>query len=210
MDNNDRVLLVEGRNDEHVISHLWCSHNGYEGKLPFKVKDKKGYSNLLDSIGLEIDVPDREVLGIIVDANDSLSTRWDAVIDKLKTKNIKAPRSPDKTGTIIPGTSRTPRIGIWLMPNNTSPGELEDFVSKMIPSDDPVRPLSEHYIESIQEKDRKFSEKKILRAKVHAWLAARKKPGQMGQAIFAKDLDTSGPLSTEFADWLKELFEPSP
>ena len=209
MDNNDRVLLVEGRNDEHVISHLWCSHNGYEGELPFKVKDKQGYSELLKAIKSEVKAPDRKVLGIIVDANDSPGSRWDAVIKNLEKEGIEPPRSPNKTGTIIPGTVRSPRIGIWLMPNNASPGELEDFIAEMIPDGDPVWPLSERYIENIPEKARKFTQKKTPRAKVHAWLAARKKPGQMGQAIRAKDLDTSGPLSTAFVDWLRQLFEPS-
>ncbi len=210
MDNNDRVLLVEGRNDEHVISHLWCSHNGYEGELPFKVKDKKGYSELLKAIKSEVKAPNRKALGIIVDANDRLSTRWDAVVKNLEQEGIEPPHSPNKTGTIIPGTSRTPRIGIWLMPNNASSGELEDFVAEMIPDGDPVWPRSESYIQGIPEDERKFGEKKILRAKVHAWLAARKKPGQMGLAIRHNDLDVTSRLSTEFADWLRELFEPSP
>ena len=208
MDNNDRVLLVEGRNDEHVISHLWCSLNGYEGELPFQVIDKQGYSNLLDSIKSELNVSGRKVLGIIVDANDSPGSRWDALIKNLEKEGIKPPRSPNKTGTIIPGTVRSPRIGIWLMPNNASPGELEDFIAKMIPEADPVWPRSDSYIQSIPEEERKFAEKKILRAKVHAWLAARKKPGQMGLAIRHNDLDVTGPLSATFADWLRKLFEP--
>ena len=93
------------------------------------------------------------------------------------------------------------------MPNNMSSGELEDFVAEMIPDGDSVWPRSESYIQSIPEDERKFGEKKILRAKVHAWLAARKKPGQMGLAIRHNDLDVTGQLSTEFVDWLKELFE---
>ncbi len=210
MDNNDRVLLVEGQHDEHVVSHLWCSLNSYKGKLPFQVKDKKGYSKLLKAIKSEVKAPDLKVLGIIVDANDSPGSRWDAVIKNLGKEGVKPPRSPNKTGTIIPGTVRSPRIGVWLMPDNQSAGELEDFVAEMIPEDDPVWPRSDSYIQSIPEEGRKFAEKKILRARVHAWLAARKKPGQMGLAIRDKDLDVTGPLSTAFADWLRKLLEPSP
>lgn len=210
MDNNDHVLLVEGQHDEHMVSHLWCSHNGYKGKLPFEIKDKKGYSSLLETIKSEVNAPDRKALGIIIDANDSLNARWDTVASSLKeaNKNIDVPDQPTPNGTIIPGTVRSPRIGIWLMPNNTSPGELEDFVVEMIFPDDPVWPRSKSYIEGIPDQDRKF--KKMLRAKVHAWLAARKKPGQMGLAIRHKDLDTTGPLCTTFADWLRELFESPP
>ena len=115
--------------------------------------------------------------------------------------------SPEPTGTFIDGTASTPRVGIWLMPNNTSSGELENFVSEMIPDNDPVWPRSECYIDGIPVKDRKFTEKKILRAKIHAWLAAREDPKQMGLAIRACDLHVDGTLSTTFADWLRNLFK---
>ena len=46
------------------------------------------------------------------------------------------------------------------MPNNTSPGELENFVSEMIPNDDPVWRLSKDYIDGIPEADRKVYREK--------------------------------------------------
>lgn len=70
-----------------------------------------------------------------MDANDDLDARWSAVANRLRAENIEVPSSPERTGTII---DSKPRVGIWLMPNNTSPGELENFVSEMIPNDDPV------------------------------------------------------------------------
>ena len=201
MDNNDRVLLVEGPNDKHVVRHLCNSH---EEMPKFCILDKEGIEVLLEDIGSEILAPGRKAVGILVDANDDLDARWDAVANRLQEENIEIPSSPELTGTIIDGN---PRVGIWLMPNNTSPGELENFVSKMIPDDDPVWPLSEDYIDGIPEADRKFTEKKILRAKIHAWLATREDPRQMGAAIGARDLHTDGTLSTTFANWLRQLFE---
>ena len=155
-------------------------------------------------IGLEILDPRRKAVGILVDANDDLDARWNAVADRLRKENIEVPSNPEPTGIIIDGT---PRVGIWLMPNNESPGELENFVSEMIPADDPVWPLSKNYIDGIPEADRKFTEKKILRAKIHAWLATREDPRQMGAAIGARDLRVDGTLSTAFANWLRQLFE---
>ena len=92
------------------------------------------------------------------------------------------------------------------MPDNTSAGELEDFVAQMIPTEDPVWPLSLSYIEGIPEADRKFSEKKKLRAQLYAWLAAREDPRRMGLAIRAQDLKVDGDLSKKFVAWLNELF----
>lgn len=201
MDNNDRVLLVEGPNDEHVVRHL-C--NRHQAMPEFYIRGKGGIELLLEDIGLEILDPRRKAVGILVDANDDLDARWSAVANRLRAENIEVPSSPERTGTII---DSTPRVGIWLMPNNESPGELENFVSEMIPDDDPVWPLSENYIDGIPKADRKFAEKKILRAKIHAWLATREDPRQMGAAIGAHDLHVDGTLSTAFANWLQQLFE---
>ena len=138
-----------------------------------------------------------------MDANSDLQSRWDEVIDRLEEVGIQPPNNPDPTGTIISGT---PRIGIWLMPNNRSTGELEDFVQKMIPVEDPVWPMSEEYIQGIPNPDRKFRDSKILKAKLYAWLATRKNPGRMGAAIGARDLLADNELNRTFSAWLRRLF----
>ncbi len=204
MDNNDRVLLVEGQDDEHVVQHL-CRRS--QPISSFHIENKLNIDNLLDSIKQEVRVPSRKAVGILVDANDCLNSRWQAVTDRLDQAGLEVPHSPELVGTIIDGTTRTPRVGIWLMPDNTSPGELENFVSKMIPDDDPVWPRSQCYIDGIPRDDRKFIEKKIMRAKVHAWLATRTEPRKMGAAIGGRDLHVDGTLSTAFANWLRQLFE---
>ena len=169
MDNNDRVLLVEGQDDEHVVRHL-CLRS--QPMPPFHIENKLSVDTLLDSIKQEVRVPGRNAVGILVDANDDLNARWSAVANRLR-----------------------------------APGELENFVSEMIPNDDPVWPRSQSYIDGIPKSDRKFIEKKIPRAKVHAWLATREEPRKMGVAIRAQDLRVDGPLSTRFANWLRQLFE---
>ncbi len=93
------------------------------------------------------------------------------------------------------------------MPDNQSPGELENFIIKMIPAGDPVWPRSETYIDGIPEEDREFKEGKILRAKVHAWLATRGEPRKMGLAIKTKDLDIASVTCVSFVAWLRELFK---
>lgn len=203
MDNGDRVLLVEGQDDKHVIQHLCVQ---CQPMPEFHIVDKGGIQELLDSIIQEARVSGRKALGILLDVNADFNARWSAVADRLRREDIEVPHTPEQTGTLIDGTIRTPRIGVWLMPDNEIPGELEDFVAEMIPGDDPVWPRARRYIDSIPEIDRKFSEKKTQRARVHAWLATREDPRQMGAAIGARDLHVDGALSTKFADWLRELF----
>lgn len=195
-----RVLLVEGDDDLHVVDHL--RHRS--GSMPeFEIVAKNNDSNLLASIRQEIRVPGRVALGILLDADTDVDARWRSVIDRLRTADIIASPTPSPEGAIV---EAKPRVGIWLMPDNISLGELENFVERMIPSGDPVWPLSEDYVDGIPEKDRRFPEHKMLRAKVHAWLATRESPRKMGSAIRAMDLDTSGETATKFIAWLRKLF----
>ena len=196
------VLLVEGREDRHVVEHLYRKR--FDAKPPFDVVDKQGYSNLRAAIVPEVIAPDRRAVGIVVDANDDPDSRWTAVKGRLRRAFPGMEfGTPSPSGTIV---NTEPRIGVWLWPDNGSAGEIEDFVVEMIPLGDPVWPLSGQYIEGIAAEDRRFSEGKTARAKLHAWLAAREDPRRMGTAIRAGDLEVDGALATRFAEWLQRLF----
>ena len=199
---SDRVLLVEGRDDRHVVEHI-CRRCDLEPT--FQILEKGGFDALVDSIGAELKVPARRAVGILVDADDGIDARWAAVSDRLGRAGLDV-RERDPTGTVIRGTSPDPDIGIWIMPDNQSPGELEDFIEAMIPLNDPIWPLSTSYIDGISAEDRLFSTKKTLRAQVHAWLAARERPRPMGLAIGARDLDVEGVGCAELTTWLRRLF----
>ena len=153
-DASPRVLLVEGQDDEHVVRHL------RERNLPmpeFGIIDRKSISNLLRAIEADVLAPRRTAVGILVDADESLDRRWQAVTDRLRRARITPPSAPDPTGTIIDGN---PRIGVWMMPDNESSGELENLVARMIPASDAVWPLSEAYIAGIPPGVRMFGEGK--------------------------------------------------
>ena len=193
-----RVLLVEGVDDKHVTDHLL-----QRNVSKFEILDKGGIDPLLNAIEAEVRAPSRQIVGILVDANDSLKNRWMAVASQLHKADIVAPEEPDPAGTII---DSTPRVGIWLMPNNQESGELEDFVAGMIPANDAVWPLSKKYVNDIPDDARKFRPGKTLRAKVHSWLATREEPRKMGAAIGAGDLNVTAPEAVRFVKWLQRLF----
>lgn len=169
----------------------------------FCIIDKKSITELLRAIEADVLAPGRTAVGILVDADEYPTRRWQAVADRLRRAGITAPSVPDPTGTIIDGN---PCVGVWMMPDNKSSGELEYLVAGMIPAGDVVWPLSEAYIASIPSEARKFTEGKILRAKVHAWLATREEPRKMGAAIGARDLNAGAPAAVQLVDWLRRLF----
>ena len=202
-DSSGNLLIVEGVDDKHVALHIW---NRLSSIPSFNVLERGPVEELLRSIEFDVNTPGYGAIGFLLDADDNPLARWDAVANRLRSAGINAPGTPDPNGTIIDATDDTPRIGIWMMPDNQSPGELEDFVAQMIPGGDPVWPLSQDYIDGIPAVHRKFASGKTLRAKIHAWLATREDPRQMGLAIRTRDLDINGALCTRFTAWLDRLF----
>lgn len=193
------ILFVEGQDDRHVVRHL-CSRN--LPALSFEIEDKGGVGELLEAVGPEIKAPGRVAVGFVLDANDNPDGRWRAVANRIREAGIRLPRA-SRPGTIMKGP---PRVGVWLMPDNRSTGELEDFVQGMIPEGDPAWELAQRYIRDIPEEARKFLPKKQSRAELHAWLATRENPGLMGAAIGRGDLKTDGRLCSAFLAWLEKLF----
>ena len=197
-----KKLLVEGDSDRIFVRSLWQRLRGGDNP-PFCISSKKGIDRLLESVYVELVVRDRKALGIIIDANDKFDERWSVLSAKLKRLDIELPDKADPDGVIL---GDEPRVGIWLMPDNNSPGELEDFVRRLIPNCDPVWPHAQKYIDEIPEGDRKFNPNKLTCAQVNAWLAAGSRPGRMGQVVKKGELDLEAPLAKSFVNWLDRLF----
>ena len=194
------LLLVEGADDKHVVEHL-CRK--LVPDLAFHCQDTGGSDPLLRAISPAMRPFERLALGVVMDANDDPAARWQAIGDRLRGADVQLPSQPVHGGTVI---DSDPRVGVWLMPDNSTPGELENFVAELVPKADPVWPLAEQYIDGIPSEHRQFSPRKELRAKLHAWLATRQEPRKMGAAIGTAELDAGGALAGQFADWLRTLF----
>lgn len=198
-----RFLLVEGADERHVVRAI----RERAPTLPaFEYDHAGGIDNLLDRIDVEIIAPGREIVGFVLDGNDRPQDRWAAIRHRLRQANVPDPKI-DPDGTIIRQTSGAD-VGVWMMPDNTAPGELEDFLESMISVSDRLWPLSQEFVDSIPPQDRKFQEGKKLRAQIHVWLSVQERPLRSGQAIVTKDLDLTGELAQRFQRWLTELFTP--
>ena len=198
--NPSRLLVVEGFDDKHVIKHLLAKS---DSNLDFEIKDVGGYPRLLQSINPEVKAPGRERLGFLLDADDDLNGHWIKVREELIRAGVAPPDRLSRDGCIF-GDGLI--VGVWVMPNNISSGELENFVIEMLPVDDSVWPLAVKYIDSVPENERKFRIEKSDKAKLHAWLSTRKRPGKMGAAIRADDLIVANQLSKNFLRWLEDLY----
>ena len=201
---NASVLLVEGKDDEHVLYKL-LEH--YQVPEVFKVRNKEGIDKLLNDLDVEIDQSDLERLGIIVDADTDLQARWQSLRDRLLRLGYEdTPEVPQPDGTIILQVNR-PVVGIWLMPDNTLPGMLEHFVSFLGAADDPLWALADNCLNEIPEDQKRFSPNHRIKAHIHTWLAWQKEPGTpFGSAITKRYLDADAPHAQQLIAWIRRLF----
>lgn len=202
-----RRFIVEGGDDRHVIDQLV----GVKQVKKPEIHPKSGFSELLKSLPENLTNNSLEFLAVVFDADRDPVARWREVREKMTAAGVEdVPEAPAEGGFI--GNSPSDRIlprrtGIWMMPNNRSPGALEELVVRMIPV---VSPLFAHVrasIDSIPPNERLFSDEKRTKAEIRTWLAWQKDPGlAYGSAIRENYLDTETPGIADFVAWLNKLY----
>jgi len=164
-----------------------------------------GFAILLPATGPAI-ASLREYAGIVVDANGDVDARWASIRNILLSEGYpEAPDSPAPDGTILSAPGRA-RVGAWLMPDNASPGMLEDFAARLIPADDYLWARAAEVVDGIPDEHRRFAAGHRSKAVVHTWLAWQETPGSpMGQAIGQGSLPATAPDALRFVAWLRRL-----
>lgn len=198
-------ILVEGQDDYHAISHLLRFYNL---DTQVTIQPKEGIDNLLESLEVELMRRAETRLGIVVDADIDISSRWQSLSHRLLRSGYgDIPPQPNPKGTILKQAER-PLVGVWLMPNNTISGMLEDFMSLLIPSGDTLWPIAQDIVEQVITKDRRFPQTQEMKANIHTWLAWQEEPGKpMGQAITKRYLDAAAFHAQQFILWIRRLFD---
>lgn len=195
------LLLVEGKDDKHVIRNLLKRYDilvpdlldvKYPSDYEADGTEGGGITRLLDIFEVRLTQVIDGRLGIIVDADTRLSARWQSLRDILISLDyVSLPENPLPNGTIIRQIGK-PVVGIWLIPDNKIPGMLEDFVGFLMPQDDLFWPMAVEAVQKVKtiEHERRFHNEHESKARIHTWLAWQKEPGKpMGQAITARYLD---------------------
>lgn len=202
-------LLVEGNDDKHVVIALWNN-----AKLPetFDVIDCHSITKLLENLKIRLTVPQiNERIGVVVDADEDISVRWDAIRDRLSASgkyDCKDLSLPENGLVLNPTSEDAPVVGVWIMPNNKLPGMLEDFVATLSENDDPLMAKADDVLNELETlKIQKYKHVHRSKAKIHSFLAWQDEPGKpMGTSITAHVLNPDNPSGVKFLEWLKRLF----
>lgn len=199
-----KQLLVEGNDDMHVIMALCQKFSVTEN---FEIIDCKGIDKLLTQIPIRLKQSGFETLGIIIDADTGIKSRWGTLQSIFSKQGISLPDEIPNDGLILKTNILT--IGVWIMPNNDLNGMLEDFVSFLIPKDDKLLPVANQTLKTIEEENlNKYIPAHKSKAIIHSWLSWQADPGTpMGLAITKKFLTTQEEICKKLIDWLSLTFK---
>jgi len=205
-----RVLLVEGKNDQHVMWALFKAHSVpdiFTVEKAGGVEANGGVEQLLESVPVRLKASNLERFGIVLDADEDIQARWEQLRSRLIASGCEdIPAVPSPGGTVVQ-MKDGPRVGAWLMPDNQVPGMLESFLAFLVPGSDKLLPLVDRFLDGIPTDDRRCPNARLPKARIHAWLAVQEHPGKpLGQAITAKYLDAQRGMLTPFLDWIKAVF----
>jgi hypothetical protein len=204
----EKVLLVEGDNDCHVVMALCAAHNIPETFGIYQCGSDVGVLKRLNALISRPNPP--KTIGVMLDADRSLAARWDSVRGKLRHYSYPFPVTPSVNGTIVEDISdpllERPKLGFWLMPNNQEPGMLEDFCAEL------AEPLSIEFARECVEAALKrnattFKNVHRIKAVIHTYLAWQDEPGYpLGKSITKQSLRPQTAITINFTDWLVALF----
>lgn len=197
-------LLVEGKDDFHVLCALFVLHNVPQ---TFDVIDCDGIDPLIEQIPVRLKVSNLERIGILLDADLDLNNRWIGLKDILRNQGYTPPENLDENGMILQSAG-LPTFGIWLMPDNKVNGMIEDFIKTLVPEGDPLIEEVHTVLEKIEgEGKNRYNLNHKSKAIIHNWLAWQEAPGTpLGLAISKSYLTTNHALANRLIQWINNLF----
>ena len=192
------VLLVEGEDDKRFFETL-CKHIQKDVQV-IRMHGKDNLKNSLEAIVKGSDF--RQVvkaMGIIMDADNDPGGRFHSIKNALVKLGLPCPSKPfDITGG-------KPKIGVAVLPDENTPGELEDLCLESV-KEEPAFSCVESYFECLQEKA--IQPRKLSKAKVYVYLASRERPGlRLGEAAAAQYFQFGHSSFKKISDFINSLTE---
>jgi hypothetical protein len=211
-----KTLLVEGIDDQKVIEKL-LKRRKIEF-ADFTITNGEGLDKLLKNLPTIIRTENYEIIGILVDADENITERWERLQRILRQEGYhNIPPEPAPKGTLLKdGDDELPRVGIWLMPDNQLKVTIEDFIRVLVPDKDDLMPFAEQTVDHLIAKGKnRFKVSQRSKALIHTWLAWQARPGkQLGSAITYRvstgqkeEYLLDDRQASDFIEWLKKLFE---
>ena len=205
-----RKLLVEGETDKRVIPYL-MEHNGvaWPEDPPVFIEAFGSVNEIMRPgvVEAEFKASRLEALGIVVDADGDAAARWNELRISLGEEFAGLPERIPANGLEVVQAQR-PRFGVWIMPDNSSTGMLEDLLVRLIPNDaTALYELARSCVGEARNRRAPFKDVHERKAEVYTWLAWQDPPGlRLHEAVNHRVLDPRRPESSHFVEWFRNLY----
>jgi len=207
-----RKLLVEGKEDVYAIASLMSAHTPWgdtRDDWPVLIEDVDGVTGLLSDhmIPTYLKSSETDILGMVVDANESCAGRWQRICDLCRPAFPDMPKALP-SGGLICDNAEGHRLGVWIMPDNRTRGMLETLLAFLVPDQkDPLWQHAQRATDEARGLKAPYRAQHSDKAKVHTWLAWQDPPGQpLGLALKSKCLDPRSPHAAPFVGWFLQLY----
>lgn len=213
------TLYVEGRDDLFAVAEL-LKARGFqmdvdprEVHIHQAVLDDKGFGRdqLLKLIGPAVKASTDKAVAFLVDADDSAAGTWESVRARIVSAvgaTFTLPAACPADGLVVDVPSLKSRVGVWIMPDNSSAGILEDFLARLVKADDKLLPIATSSTRDAKTAGAAFKPVAESKAVIHAWLAWQAEPGcPFGTAIKARYFDRNAPSADAFVTWVRRLVD---
>lgn len=212
-----RQLLVEGKDEQRVIPQFiekcgirWGERNERD-QWPADIIEFDGIENLLrpGTIEAQLKSPGLAALGVLLDANSDPIGRWNRVRARAVGTFPTLPAALPPDGVVVRNVDGL-RFGVWLMPDCSSPGMLETFLTLFV--SDPTAGLWPFVVTHCRDAkalhQAPYTDAHQDKALIHAWLALQDPPGeQLHDAIVQMILQPTSPHADRFVRWFRDLFQ---
>jgi hypothetical protein len=206
------ILIVEGADDKHSVIGLMKDHISWpeERKLwPVWVEVGDSVDQILAAgyLSTEIKASNAKTIGVMLDADVHADGRYRRIQQLCATLFPNLPERMPPAGLVVENDDKK-RFGAWIMPDNTSQGDLETFLRYLVP--DQQEPLWKQACDSVGaavSTGAKCRDSHIAKANLYTWLAWQDPPGQSpGLALTRKILDPQSQYARPFVKWFRELY----
>jgi len=206
-------LFVEGNDDLYAVAQLMGHHVQWGDKKPewpVVIKAIGSVAEILEEefISTTLTSSTVEILGIMIDADGEFHSRWNAIRRECIASFPLIPADLPQDGLVLENADKK-RVGIWIMPDNTSKGMIETFLAYLVPNDQAgMWDRAKNIVKEVRAAGAPCRECHQDKANIHTWLAWQDPPGEVfGNAIVQKILDAKSPHAAQYVAWFKRLYQ---
>jgi hypothetical protein len=205
-------LIVEGFDDLQSVAALMGEHTPWpedKRKAPVWIEISNGAPDILRDgfLSVYLKNPEINTLGVMFDADSKPPERY-ARVAALCKQFFAFPKDLPKGGIILENAAHK-RFGLWIMPDNSSEGDLETFLKYLVPAT--AQPIWEYAVTCVTEARRSgcpCRDSHVTKAHLYTWLAWQDPPAQSaGRALTKYILDPKHSYASDFVKWFMKLYQ---